>query len=143
MSLRKPTTILSTLTINNVQKRTAYVDKLAQRRVKMLENLKEQRNSAAALIEGTDYTATKAVWEKDENGVDVKVQKPKRLRNWFYNNGEGEWYLQLRFANKTLELQPGKFSIVVASKEKLVETIDKLIEAVTAKELDPLMAKIS
>ena len=143
MSPRKAQTILSTLSFSDVQKSTALVDKAALRRQKMLDNLAEQRKAAVALVEGTEYVPTKTVWEKDEQGNDVKVEKPKRMKHWFYTNGGDEWFIQLRFANKPLEVQAGKPSIAVGNKENLVTTIDTLAKAVEAQELDALMAKVA
>ena len=45
----------------------------------MLENLNEQRKAAVALVEGTEYTPTKTVWEKDEHGKDIKVEEYEAL----------------------------------------------------------------
>ena len=45
------------------------------------------------------------------------------------------------YGNRALELAEGKTAIAIQSKDKIVGTIEKVIEAVIAKELDTAIAK--
>jgi hypothetical protein len=136
MAQANTTSILSSFNLTDTAKQAPKLDKSAQRRMKLLANLSEQRKLAEAMLKGEDYVVTKSVWTKDADGKDVKVEKEKRLKKWFYNNGDKAWFLELRFANKAMELSEGKTAIAIQSKDQLLETIDKAVKAVEAKEVD-------
>ena len=142
MAHANTTNILSTFNLTDTAKQTPKLDKSTQRRLKLMANLSEQRKLAEAMLKGEDYVVTKAVWTKDADGKDVKVQKTKRLKRWFYNNGDREWFLELRFANKAMELAQGKTAIAIKSKSEIVGTIEKVMEAVEAKELDTVIEQV-
>ena len=142
MAQNNTASILSTFNLTDTAKQAVRLDKNAQRRAKLLANLSEQRKLAEAMLKGEDYVVTKAVWTKDADGKDVKVQKTKRLKRWFYNNGDREWFLELRFANKAMELAQGKTAIAIKSKSEIVGTIEKVMEAVEAKELDTVIEQV-
>ena len=142
MAHANTTNILSTFNLTDTAKQTPKLDKSTQRRLKLMANLSEQRKLAEAMLKGEDYVVTKAVWTKDADGKDVKVQKTKRLNRWFYNNGDREWFLELRFANKAMELAQGKTAIAIKSKSEIVGTIEKVMEAVEAKELDTVIEQV-
>ena len=105
--------------------------------------LTEQGDIARTMLSGTDYLSCRVVVEKDANGNEVEVEKVKKVRRWFYNNGGEEWYLEIRYANKALELAKGKTAIVIPTKDKIVSTIELAIQAVEEKELDSSIAKIA
>ena len=142
MAHANTTNILSTFNLTDTAKQTPKLDKSTQRRLKLMANLSEQRKLAEAMLKGEDYVVTKAVWTKDADGKDVKVQKTKRLKRWFYNNGDREWFLELRFANQAMELAQGKTAIAIKSKSEIVGTIEKVMEAVEAKELDTVIEQV-
>ena len=52
-------------------------------------------------------------------------------------------FLEIRYANKALELAKGKTAIVIPTKDKIVSTIELAIQAVEEKELDSSIAKIA
>ena len=49
--------------------------------------------------------------------------------------------MEIRHGNRALELAQGKTAIAIQSKDKIVGTIEKVIEAVIGKELDTAIAK--
>ena len=133
------TNILSKLTLTNETKKEVAVDKTALRRAKVVMNLLEQAEIAKALIENKEFVAMRAV--EDENGN--IVEKAKRVKKWFFNNGNAEWFLEVRYANKAIELAKNKTAISVANKNKLVETIELVANAVENGELDTAINKIA
>ena len=138
--------ILNGFTLSSETKQAQHIDKSAVRREKVVLNLAEQGDIARAMLSGTDYLSCRVVIEKDANGNEVeveKVKKVKKVRRWFYNNGGEEWYLEIRYANKALELAKGKTAIVIPTKDKIVSTIELAIQAVEEKELDSSIAKIA
>jgi hypothetical protein len=94
------------------------------------------------MLEGTEYVSTRIVTKNDIDGNPKKIEQRRRVKRWFFNNGGDDWYLEVRYANKALELAKGKTSIVVASKDKLVETIETVAKAVEGGELDSAIEKI-
>ena len=135
--------ILSSLNLSDETKKAQQIDKSAVRREKIVLNLTEQADIAKAMLSGTDYLGCRVVVGKDANGNEVEVEKVKKVRRWFYNNGGEEWYLEIRYANKALELAKGKTAIVIPTKDKIVSTIELAIQAVEEKELDSSIAKIA
>ena len=111
-------------------------DRVAERRIKLLSNLDEQKLAAQAVLGGKEYYGEKTVWQTGDNGEKIKTTAQRSIRQWFYTNDGSTWYLEVRYANKPLQLAKGKTAIVIATKDKLVETIEQVIEAVKAHELD-------
>ena len=114
-------------------------DRVAERRIKLLSNLDEQKLAAQAVLGGKEYYGEKTVWQTGDNGEKIKTAAQRRVRQWFYTNDGSTWYLEVRYANKPLHLAKGKTAIVIATKDKLVETIEQVIAAVKAHELDTVI----
>lgn len=108
-------------------------------RNRMLEHLNEQLEMARALIEGRVYKATRIVRQKDDAGNAVSVERDKRLRPWYWHDLDGKWFLELRHANVVLALGKDQNAIEVGAKDKLVPTIETVMEAVKGGELDMAM----
>jgi hypothetical protein len=134
--------LISSLNLSNTTKQPLQLNKSLQRRDKIVSNLLEQGDIAKAMLEGTEYVSTRIVTKNDIDGNPKKVEQRRRVKRWFFNNGGDDWYLEVRYANKALELAKGKTSIVVASKDKLVETIETVAKAVEGGELDSAIEKI-
>ena len=114
---------------------------LIQRREKLLTKLGQQKILATALVDNEVHTFYREKWVKDEEtGEREKVQVPKKVSPWFYKRNN-RYYLEVRSGNKSLELQKGMHAIEVGEEEELINTIDTIIEAVVAGELDPLLTK--
>lgn len=108
-------------------------------RNRMVSHLTEQLEMATALSEGRPYKATRTVREKGEDGATVTVEREKRLRPWYWHDLSGRWFIELRVANTVLALGKDQNAIEVGTKDKLVPTIQTVIEAVEAGELDAAM----
>ena len=135
--------IISTLTLSNQTKQPLGLNKTLLRREKVVANLLEQADVAKAMLEGTDYVATHLVRKTDIDGNPKQVEQRRRIKRWFFNNGGDEWYLEIRYANKPVELAKGKTAIVIPSKEKIVETIEMAKQAVESGELDGVLQKLA
>ena len=96
----------------------------------------EQGDIAKAMVEGREYVAVREVAQKDANGNTVFVEKQKRIKNWFYTSNGKNWFLEIRYANKALELAEGKTAIAIQSKDKIVGTIEKVIYLLTDRPYD-------
>lgn len=112
------------------------------RRNKLIQRLNEQRAMVTCLLENEVFTAYKEVFVIDEeSGEKRKVKRPKRIRAWFYQS-EGKYYFEIKYGTKSLELQKGKPSIEVGSKDNLLTTIDTIIDAVKNGFLDAQLLKV-
>ena len=119
-------------------KRVKLPDSPEQRvRAKLAERLHEQLELAKADIAGEPFVKMHQVYVRDaETGQRVARQEPKRLRRWYWHDINGIWYLELRYGNKVVEIAKGKSAIEVGERAKLPETIEAVIAAVDAGELD-------
>jgi hypothetical protein len=103
-------------------------------------NCAAERSALAAwLLEGKEYVAMRTVQDEQGNSV----EKAKRVKKWFFNNGTAEWFLEVRYAYKAIELAKNKTAITISNKSKLVETIELVASAVANGELDLAINKIA
>lgn len=108
----------------------------AKRRDKLISRLQVQLEMATALVNGESYTCYKEKWQKnEETGQQEKVKVAKKVSPWFYSRN-GKYYLEVRFANKPLELSKGNHAIEVGDKENLPTVIQTVIDATANGELD-------
>ncbi|MBT6143762.1 hypothetical protein HOH51_04610 [bacterium] len=135
--------VISSFTLSNETKKPLQLNKALHRREKIVRNLLEQGDIAKAMLEGTDYVATRLVTKLDVDGNPKEVEQRRRIKRWFFNNGGNEWYLEIRYANKAVELAKGKTSIVIPSKEKIVGTIELAVKVVEGGELDTAIQKLA
>lgn len=82
-------------------KRDVVRDPVAIRRQKLIDKLGEQAKLANGLINGEAVRFTRMVNEKDaETGARKQVEKPKRVRQWFWHDLNGAWFLEVRFGKR-------------------------------------------
>jgi hypothetical protein len=93
---------------------------------------------ATATLEGRIYQPPKTLgMRKDASGQRVRVEVNRRVRKGWFQDEAGTVHFVMRVGGKPMALQPGKAAIGVGSLDKLPGTIDALISAVRAGELDP------
>lgn len=126
--------LLSTLTTVSRPEKSTTPE--AKRREKLISRLQVQLDMATAMINGESYTCYKEKWQKnEETGQQKKVKVAKKVSPWFYAKG-GKYYLEVRYANKPLELSKGNHAIEVDDKESLPTVIQTVIDATANGELD-------
>lgn len=111
-------------------------NKAEHRRSKLLEKLDDQLAMIQAQIAGETYTRTRLVRKENEAGERVLVERPKRMRPWYWMNGSGNCYFSVWYGSKVIELKPGMTAINVAKREELPTVIRAVMDAVIAGELD-------
>ena len=122
--------VLKTLNFVAVTKRSN--DPTILRRAKLLTQLQQQR----ALASDPMFIAVTQHWRKGEDGDQRLVERQKRVKRWWYVDPIGNCYLTINYGSRRLELDKGKSAIAVGSKDNLISTIDAVIAAVAAGELD-------
>lgn len=112
-------------------------------REKVIAALEEQKTMAEAKIAGRSYTPTHMVWQKDDAGQRVQVEKSRRVRQGWFEDADAKTFFALRYVGKSIEFAKGKNAIEVPGLDKLPGIIDQLIAATKAGELDAQLAAAS
>jgi len=128
-------TILSTFNLSDAKKVNA-MNKNAIRRSKLVKKLDEQILIAEAMLKGEEYIGTKTVITRDEDGETTRTKEPKRVNKWFYTNDGSEWYLEVKYGNRALQLAKDKTAILVGELDNMTTVIKQVKQAVLANELD-------
>jgi hypothetical protein len=131
-------TQLKSLTFAALPKLTA-ADPVIWRRNKLIVRLQQQ----IALVQDPQFTLTRQKWIADETGVKQLRELRKKVRAWWRTDTTGAVVLTVRYGAKPIEFSKGLAAIAVGKKEKLVPTIETLILAVEAGELDTVLAQMS
>ena len=129
---------LKSLTFAPLPKLSA-ADPVVQRRNKLITRLQQQ----IALAQDPSYQLTRQKWVKGENGVKALRELPKKVRPWWRTDGAGNVVLTVRYGAKPIEFEKGKAAIAVGKKDKLIQTIETVIAAVEAGELDSTLGHMS
>ena len=131
-------TSFKTLTFTQLPKLTA-ADPVIHRRNKLIVRLQQQ----IALAQDPQFTLTRQKWIADETGVKQLRELRKRVRAWWRTDPTGAVVLTVRYGAKPIEFAPGKAAIAVGKKDKLIPTIETVIAAVEAGELDSVLVAMS
>ena len=131
-------TQLKSLTFAALPKLTA-ADPVIHRRNKLIVRLQQQ----IALVQDPQFTLTRQKWVTDEAGVKQLRELRKRVRSWWRTDVAGNVVLTVRYGAKPIEFEKGKAAIAVGKKEKLISTLETVIAAVEAGELDGVLAQMS
>ena len=126
--------VLKTLNFAVAAKRNN--DPVVLRRAKLLTQLQQQRS----LANDPMFVVVTQRWRKGEDGEKRLVERQKRVKRWWYVDVMGQCFLSINYGSKRLELDKGKTAIAVGGKDNLVPTIDAVIAAVEAGELDAAIA---
>jgi hypothetical protein len=131
-------TQLKSLTFAALPRLTA-ADPVIQRRAKLIVRLQQQ----ISLVQDPQFTLTRQKWIADETGVKKLHELRKRVRAWWRTDPTGAVVLTVRYGAKPIEFAPGKAAIAVGKKDKLIPTIETVIAAVEAGELDAVLGQMS
>lgn len=114
-------------------------DPILHRRSKMIVRLQQQ----IALCNDPNFTITRSKWIADEHGVKQLRELRKKVRPWWRTTPSGDIVLKVVYGARAIEFERGKAGVVVGKKEKLIPTLEALIAAVEASELDGILAQMS
>jgi len=134
--------ILSAFTLS-ASKKQNVTDKPAQRRNKLLAKLDEQILVAEAMLKGDEYFGAKTRIERNEDGEITRHKEPKRVNKWFYTNNGNDWYFEVKYGNRVLQLAKDKTTIDVGALDKMVVVIEQVKRAVIANELDDAITAVA
>lgn len=118
-------------------KRLNPVSPIARRRDMLIAKLNEQVAYAQAQQDGGVFAPTRLRTVKDqESGESKRVEMPKRVKPWWFNDDNGKLCLVVKYGIKPLELAKGKVAIKLSAQAELLPALETLKAAVTAGELD-------
>ncbi|CAA7622174.1 conserved hypothetical protein [Candidatus Terasakiella magnetica] len=117
-------------------RRTANSTPEGQLRNRMVDAINQQIAAAEAMQRGESFQVRRQFWGKAADGTKTIQEKLVRFRPWYWQDGNGAFMLEVRSANKVIELKPKKSAIEVGAISELVPTLALLREAVVAGELD-------
>ena len=110
------------------------------RRAKLIGKLQEQKALAEQKLGGDAYHRLRWVTVVNHEGEPVRVQRPVRLKQWWFKNAAGDVVLTIRYGAKPLVISNGMSAIEVGKLEELPATIQTVIKAVDDGELDSELA---
>jgi len=120
----------------------AKLTPIEHRRDKLLAKLNEQQLMAKCLLDGVEFVAYKFKnITEPETGERKKVKVQKRIRPWFYECN-GEFYWEIKYGSRSLELAKTRAVITVGDEDKLPEILSIVEESVKAGELDTQLNEI-
>ena len=133
-------TILEKLNLTEQTRSAAVTSPEARLLAKMLEGIDLQISAAKAMLNGETFIRRAPRWIEDpETGDRVRKDMPVRFRPWYWKDEQGNYMLEIRYANKRIELKPKKTAIEVGNPRHLVLTLELLRDAVNAGELDKIL----
>jgi hypothetical protein len=106
------------------------------RRAKLVAHLHQQK----LLAENPAHLKTTQKWVVQDNGVKAPVEISRRVQPWWRMDESGIIFLKVRYGAKAIEFEKGKSAIILKDKAKLIATIETLISAINAGELDEQLA---
>ncbi len=120
----------------------AEAGKGGRRRNKLLDKLREQLLIVRSDFGGEPYKPRKRVWLTNETGEKELVERDKKVRRWYWRNGD-KWFFQLRYGAKVLDLGKGRNAVEVDNEDALIEAIDICSAAVKSGELDKALQEVA
>ena len=113
-------------------------------RAKLVDHLKLQKEIAEADLKGELINKTRLKFVRDEaTGETRRIEVPKLVRRWWWKDENDAVLLQLRYGSRPIAVSGKNSTIEVGKESDLPTTIDTVIDAVNAGELDkPLKAAL-
>lgn len=110
------------------------------RRQKLCKKLAEQLEMARCLKAGGVYEVTVTKRERDEEtGEAREVQRPKRIKPWWWTAKDGKTCLTIRYGARPLELVSGRNAIETDGIDGVIVALEVVRQAAELGELDVLI----
>ena len=109
---------------------------IVDKRQRLIERLEQQRQLAA----NPNFTISAKKTIRNADGSKTVTERQQRLKQWWRVDEKGTVILSVKMGFKAFEFEKGKAGIAVGSAENLDPTLQTLIEAVRAGELDAALS---
>ena len=128
--------ILDSLTLADTTRKQALPPHIALRQ-KLIQAVDQQIAGATAEISGQTYSKKVERFITDPTtGERTKAKVDGKFRRWWWTNEAGKVLLEIRYANKPLEIKPNKRVIEIGTIDHLIPTLERVKVAVNGGELD-------
>ena len=114
-----------------------------QRRNKLSNQLWQQIQLAKSQIEHTHFVVKRRVTVKDVEGNYKSIERPKRIKTWWFMSSDGSLCLSVFYGSKRIEIVPEKTSIRAANMTDLIAVLELLKSETEAGSLDVAIEKAS
>mgnify|MGYP000691658592 CR=1 FL=1 len=131
----KTSNALSTLNFTDT-KRPKSISPIQLRRNKLSNKLWEQIQLAKSQIEHTHFVVKRRVTVKDLEGNYKSIERPKRIKPWWFMDNNGNLCLSVFYGSKRIEFAPGKTSVEAKNLTELVKALEILKSVTEAGNLD-------
>jgi len=118
------------------QQQKRLQSKTEHRLGKLPEKLDDQLVMVQALISGEVFSRNRPIWQTNDEGQRVLVDRPKRMRPWYWMSWAGGCYFSIWYDSKVLELKPGMAAVQINRREDLPDVIRAIMDTVRQGELD-------
>ena len=116
---------LNTLKFTDV-KRPKNQPPVVQRRNKLISKLWEQLELAKAKHSGKDFVIKRYKNVKDLEGNIKSIERPKRIKPWWFTSSTGTLCINVFYGSKVLELANGKTAVEATNLEHVIEVLELL-----------------
>ena len=116
---------LNTLKLTDA-KRPKNQPPVVQRRNKLISKLWEQLELARAKHSGKDFVVRRYKNVKDLEGNIKSIEKPKRIKPWWFTSSTGTLCINVFYGSKVLELADGKTAVEAENLANVIEVLELL-----------------
>ena len=107
-------------------KRPKNQSPIVQRRNKLISKLWEQLELAKAKHSGKDFIVKRYKNIKDLEGNVKSIEKPKRIKPWWFTSSTGALCINVFYGSKLLELANGKTAVEATDLANVIEVLEIL-----------------
>ena len=116
---------LNTLKLTDA-KRPKNQPPIVQRRNKLISKLWEQIELAKSKHSGKDFVVKRYKNVKDLEGNIKSIEKPKRIKPWWFTSSTGTLCINVFYGSKVLELANGKTAVEATNLANVIEVLELL-----------------
>lgn len=116
---------LNTLKLTDA-KRPKNQSPVLHRRNKLISKLWEQLELAKAKHSGKDFVVKRHKNVKDLEGNIKSIEKPKRIKPWWFTSSTGALCINVFYGSKILELANGKTAVEATDLANVIEVLEIL-----------------
>ena len=99
---------------------------IVHRRNKLISKLWEQLELAKAKHSGKDFVVKRYKNVKDLEGNIKSIEKPKRIKPWWFTSSTGTLCINVFYGSKVLELANGKTAVEATDLANVIEVLELL-----------------
>ena len=114
-----------------------------QRRYKLSNKLWEQIELANSKLNHTSFNVLRTFTDKDLEGNRKTIERPKRIKPWWFTAHDGQLCVSMFYGSKCLEIAPGKQAAQAKDLRNVVQILEILKNEVEAGTFDAVIEKAS